>query len=189
MNRPLRRTLALVPIAAAFSAALLPAAPWSRRVQVTHGGQVCISYRARHAAGLLILEATPGKGWHTFVMDNPARAAEKLAGKKALGIELPTQFSVAGALEVDGPWFQSPPRDFSRPEQRWFSWGFDSTAVFAAKALRSGPGKATIGVRGQACTDAVCKNIDVSLEIATDPPEASGGPPPVDLKTLEQVRR
>ena len=58
-------------------------------------------------------------------MDNRIRAEEKLAGKKSLGIDHPTEIKVSGGLEVEGPWHQTNPKDFSRPELRWFSWGFE----------------------------------------------------------------
>ena len=89
-------------------------------------------------------------GWHTFAMDNKQRAEEKLAGRKSLGIDHPTEITLTGGLEMAGPWYQTPPKDFSKPELRWFSWGFERQALFAAKirrrAARGADGGAGSGV-------------------------------------------
>ena len=66
-------------------------------------------------------------------MDNKLRAQEKLAGKRSLGIDSPTEIVFAEGLELNGPWYQSVPRDFSKPELRWYSWGFEGQALFVAK--------------------------------------------------------
>ena len=47
-----------------------------------------------------------------------------------------------------------------------FSFGYDRDAVFAAKVRRAGAGPAKLRIRGQACTETVCKNIDVPLTVA-----------------------
>ena len=84
-----------------------------------------------------------------------------------------------------GPWYQSPPKDFSHPELRWFSWGFESQALFAAKVRRAAVGATKLALRGQACTASVCKNIDVAISLPAANP---GGTAAVNLKELEQVR-
>jgi hypothetical protein len=119
-------------------------------------------------------------------MDNTRRAAEKLAGKQSLGVDTPTEFKLGKGLEVVGPWYQSPPKDLSKPELQWFTWGFDGQAMFVAKIKRAGAGPAEIAISGQACTDTICKKIDT--ELALPLAGANTGAGTVDLKTLVQVR-
>lgn len=168
-------------------AAAAGAAPgqWSEPVEVRHDENLCLSYRARLDGGVLVVRAAIEPGWHTFAMDNKQRAEEKLAGKRSLGIDHPTEITLTG-LQLAGPWFQSPPKDFSKPELRWFSWGFEGQAVFAAK-VRLGAAPARIAIRGQACTETTCKNIDVALALPANR-GGSGGPSEVEWKSLVQVR-
>ena len=67
-----------------------------------------------------------------------------------------------------------------------FSFGYDREAVFAAKVRRAGAGSAKLRIRGQACTETVCKNIDVPLTIAL--PAKPGIPAEVKLQELVQAR-
>jgi hypothetical protein len=168
-----------------FGPFIAAAGEWSAPVDVLHELKPCVTYRAKIDGDMLIIEAALQPGWKTFAIDNEQRAAEKRAGKPSLGIDQPTQIKLANGLELAGPWYQSPPKDFSKPQLRWYSWGFEQQAQFAAKIRRSGPGPAQIGIRGQACTETVCKNIDLSLSLAT-----SGGTKEasIDLKTLVQAR-
>ena len=160
------------------------AADWTTPVEVRHDETLCLSYQAKLDGEFLTIRANVQPGWHTFAMDNKQRADEKLAGKKALSNDLPTSFTLSGGLEAIAPWYQSPPKDFSKPELRWFSWGFDQPAMFVTKVRRSGAGPAKIAVRAQACTDAICKNIDVALSV----PFAKATPAiAVDLKNLVPV--
>jgi hypothetical protein len=115
------------------------------------------------------------------------RATEKLAGRPSLGGDLPTKIAVGGGLEIEGAWHQTAPKDFSKPEMQWFSWGYEGQALFAAKARRAGAGAAQIAIRGQACTDKVCKGIDVEISLPV-PPAGKAEPPDVALKTLMPVR-
>ena len=165
-----------------------PARPgeWSDAVEVRHEENLCVSYRARLDGEFLVVRAVIEPGWHTFAMDNRKRAEEKLAGKKSLGIDHPTEIALSGGLAVAGPWYQSPPKDFSKPELRWFSWGFERQALFAAKVRRSGSAASTIALRGQACTETTCKNIDV--EISLPPGGSKGSRPEIDLKEMVAVR-
>jgi len=167
-----------------FLLPLAALAQWTEPVHVRHELKPCISYRAKLAGGYLLVEATLDSGWKTFAMDNQKRAAEKLAGRKALGIDRETTIGVAGALAVEGAWLQTTPRDFSKPELRWFTWGYQDKALFAAKVRKTGAAPARLTVRGQACTDSVCKNIDIELDV----PIASKAPLDVDLKPLVAVR-
>jgi hypothetical protein len=175
----------LIVLAAGFASAAL-ASEWSAPVHVLHELKPCVTYRAKLDGEFLVVQATIQPGWHTFAIDNERRAAERLAGKPSLGIDQPTNFKVQNGLEVTGAWYQTPPRDFSKPELRWFSWGFEQQAVFATKIRRSGAGPAQIDIRGQACSDKTCKNIDVSLSIpASGSAETASR---IDLKTLVQAR-
>lgn len=169
---------------AAFSlviAATAWAGDWGPAAEVRHDEEVAVSYQARLEGGYLVVRARLGSGWHTFAMDNQRRAAEKLAGKPALSVDRATEIAASGGMEVAGPWYQTPPKDFSRPELRWFSWGFDREAMFAVKA-RGSSGK--LAVRGQACTETICKNIDVTVTVAA----GRKGGAAVNLKELELVR-
>ena len=164
------------------------AGDWTRLVEVSHNQKRCLSYRARLSGPFLVVEATPDPGWHTFAMDNRQRAAEKLQGRKPLSQDMPTEITLTRGLAVDGPWFQSPPKDFSRPELRWYSWGFEDRALFVTKVRRSGPGPALITVRGQACTETICRRVDIAISLplpgASPKPEATD----IDRNALVQVR-
>ncbi|HEY2011986.1 MAG TPA: hypothetical protein VGH38_00735 [Bryobacteraceae bacterium] len=174
--------IALVAIAAA---APRPS-DWTEAVEVRHEDDVCISYRARLDGQFLVVRATLGPGWHTFAMDNKQRADEKLDGKPALSVDRATEIASAAGLEIVGPWYQSPPKDFSRPELRWFSWGFDKQALFIAKVRRSRGSSAGLTLRGQACTATICKNIDVAISLPLGKPDTA--PSEINLKDLVQVR-
>ncbi|HET6961391.1 MAG TPA: hypothetical protein VFJ27_02800 [Terriglobia bacterium] len=158
---------------------------WTSPVEVRHDVQKCVSYRARLTGDFLVIQATHEAGWHTFAMDNKLRAQERLAGKRSLGIDGPTEILVAQGLEVAGPWYQSVPKEFSKPELRWYSWGFEGQALFVAKARRVGAGPASVSVRGQACSETTCKNIDLTISV---PLGGDTGKSDIDLKSLVQVR-
>jgi hypothetical protein len=158
---------------------------WTSPVDVRHDVQKCVSYRVKLSGDFLVVQATHEPGWHTYAMDNKLRAQEKLAGKRSLGIDSPTEIVFAEGLELDGPWYQSVPKDLSKPELRWYSWGFEGQALFVAKVRRVGTGPASLAVRGQACSDAICKNIDVTISI---PPGGSADKSDIDFKSLVQVR-
>ncbi len=149
-------------------------------VEVRHDDKLCLAYQANLAGDTLVVRAAIEQPWHTFAMDNQKRAEEKLAGKQSLGIDRPTSFTLTGGLQVAGPWYQSPPKDFSKPELRWFSWGYEREAVFAAKVRRVSSAATKIAIRGQACTDSVCKNIDATANVTPGPG--------VNLKDLVVVR-
>lgn len=173
-------------VSIALSLATVAAGDWSAPAQVLHELKPVLTYRARIDGSYLIVDAAIESGWHTFAIDNEQRAKEKLAGKASLGIDQPTHFSVSNGLEVIGPWYQLQPVDFSKPQLRWYSWGFEKEAVFAAKVRRAGSGPAEIGIRGQACTDKTCKNIDISLQVAV--PAIITGAVPAALKSMIEAR-
>ncbi len=161
-------------------------AEWSKAVEVRHDENLCVSYQARLDGPYLVVRAMVEPGWHTFAMDNRQRAEEKLAGKQSLGIDHPTEIVLSGRLEAVGSWYQSPPKDFSRPELRWFSWGFERQAVFVTKIRRSGTGPGQIAIRGQACTETTCKNIDVAMSFPLANTDTNSSE--INLKNLVQVR-
>jgi hypothetical protein len=141
---------------------------WSAPVEVRHDGRLALQYKARWTGEYLVVQAAIEPGWHTFAMDNKIRQQEKLAGRQSLGIEMPTQVRIAKGLEPAGPWLQSEPKDFSNPEIQWFTWGFEKEASFAVKARPAGAGPAAVTVRGQACAESICKNIDITLSVPTE---------------------
>lgn len=161
------------------------AGDWTEPVGVGLGDEHAVNYRAKLDGEYLVVEATQMSGWHTYAMDNERRAKDALKGKPSLGIDAPTQITVSGALAVAGPWRQSAPHDYSKPQMRWYSWGYDAPALFAAKAMQTGAGSGEIVVRGQACDDKRCKNIDVTLSV---PADGLGGAPTLDLGALVPVQ-
>jgi hypothetical protein len=168
-------------------ALLMFATGWTAPVEVHHDENVAVSYQARIDGPYLVVRANLQPGWHTFAMDNKVRAEEKLAGKKSLGIDRPTEIVVTGGVETDGHWLQSPPKDFSKPELRWFSWGFEQQALFAAKVKRNGAAATHIALRGQACTETTCKNIDVEIAVPGSA-KTESTPVELDVKSLVPVR-
>ncbi|MCS7024307.1 MAG: hypothetical protein NZV14_05865 [Bryobacteraceae bacterium] len=162
-------------------ATTLAASDWSQPVEVRQDTALCVTYRARLAGDYLIVEATHEPGWHTNAMDNDKRAAEKLAGRKALGVDKPTQIT-SNDLEISGPWRQTPPKDFSKPDLLWYTWGFDAKAQFVAKVKSPKAGQVT--VRGQACSESSCRNVEVTLDVPQ--PQSPSAPP--NLDGLELVR-
>jgi hypothetical protein len=161
------------------------AADWSQPAEVRYEEAVVISYTARLDGPYLVIRANLGQGWHTFALDNVQRVEEKLAGKPALSMDRSTEIAVAG-VQVEGPWHQSPPKDFSRPNLRMFSFGYDRDALFAVKVRATGAGSAKLRIRGQACTETVCKNIDVPLTVGV--PGKPGTPAELKLNELVQAR-
>ena len=150
----------------------------SPRAEVRHDDNLALSYEAVLEGDYLVVRAAIEPGWHTFAMDNEHRAKEKLAGMMSLGIDKQTEITLSGGLVTTGPWYQTPPKDFSKPDLRWFSWGYEKEAVFAAKVRRTGPAAVKIQVKGQACTETTCKNIDVELAAPAGQPRTAPAPPP-----------
>ena len=171
-----------------LKALMLLAAAWTNPVEVHHDDNLCLSYQAKLDGQYLVVRANLEPGWHTFSMDNKQRAEEKLAGKKSLGIDRPTEIVVSGGLQTAGPWLQTPPQDFSKPELRWFSWGFERQALFVVKTQRVGAAPAHLALRGQACTQTTCKNIDVEISLPGGNAKMDAAPREIDLKSLVQVR-
>jgi hypothetical protein len=170
----------------AFSAT--PPQGWTPAAEVRHDDTLCVSYQARLDGAFVVVRVLVEPGWHTFAMDNRVRAEEKLAGKQSLGIDQPTEITLSGGLQAAGPWYQSPPKDFSRPELRWFSWGFEKQAVFAVKIRRSSNAAARISIRGQACTETLCKNVEVTIPLLPVNVRPDAEPSEVNLKNLLRVK-
>jgi hypothetical protein len=189
MIKPARQTAvtAMIVLGLAWTQ-ITDAADWTEPVEVRHELKRCVSYRARLNGQFLIVQATLDPGWHTFAMDNRQRAQEKLAGRRSLGIDLPTEIRLTEGLELAGPWYQSPPKEFSKPELRWFSWGFEGQVLFVAKVRPLGAGPARIAVRGQACAEAICKNIDVEISVPLGGTNPGTHTSDIDFKSLIQVR-
>lgn len=139
---------------------------WSKEVSVMHGRKAVVRYQSRIEDSFLIVKATHEQGWHTYAMDNEARALAALQGKMSLGIEKGIEIKVEGGWELVGSWLQTKPTDLSKPELRWFTYGFDQTAFFAArvKKIRSDP--ILVHIRGQACSGETCCNVDITIKPA-----------------------
>jgi DsbC/DsbD-like thiol-disulfide interchange protein len=159
---------------------------WSAPVELKHEMERYISYSARVQSEHLVLEAKLEPGWKTFTMDNKLRSDEALAGKQSLGVDGPTEIKVSGGLQVAGGWLQLPPKDLSKPEINWYTFGYQGRALFAAKVRRVSALPALIEIRGQACTETTCKNIDIEITLPLD--VAKSGAADVDLKPLIAVR-
>lgn len=151
-------------------------AGWTAPVEVRHDETLCLTYSARVDGPYLVVKARIEPGWHTFTMDNKVRAEAALGGKKALGLDQPTRITLTGGLASDGKWLQSNPKDFSKPEMRWYSWGYEGEALFATKVSQAAKVETTLKIRGQACSDTTCKNIDVTIAVpAKTPAGAASG--------------
>jgi hypothetical protein len=174
--------------AGAACAGVAWAGAWTEPVPVFSGDQLCAVYRAQVQGQHLVIEVAHEPGWHTVAMDNQRRVEEKLAGKKALGVDSPTEITVSGGLEVVGPWYQSPPKDASKPELNLFTWQFEGQTLFVAKVRRAGTGPAQIAIRGQACTETTCRKFETAIELPVSGAKLDNAPLAVDLKTLVQVR-
>jgi hypothetical protein len=183
-------------LSAAISAAVLVggialssitvAESWSDSAEVWRGLLRCVSYRARQHGEYLIVEASHDPNWHTYAMDNRQRADKKLAGKLSLGIEQPTRIDPGQGLEVIGTWYQSKPENLSRPELRWYTWGFSDLARFVVKVKRTGSPSSVIAIRGQACDSETCQNIDLKIRLTLTAPRARSNQE-IDLRKLVKV--
>lgn len=189
LARPARISAKLLMLVAlAFlSATPAQAGEWTEPAVVRRDLRPLVTYRAKLDGGYLVVRANHEEGWHTCAMDNKVRAEAKLAGRRSLGIDAPTEIDISGGLELAGGWRQSPPEDFSKPELRWFTWGFEEAALFVAKVRRTGPGPARISVRGQACSETSCQNIDLALSIPLGSWESGSPPAGIDFEELIAV--
>ncbi len=158
--------LLLRSIVAAALAGSLWAGDWSVPVDATDGrGTALVTCRSKLAGDHLVVEVSAKQGWHVYAMDNERRAKQALAGKMSLGVEQNTEVSVSGGLRVVGPWYQTQPADFSQPELRWYSYGFEGTSVLAARVERAVGQAAEVIVRAQACDSASCVSVEANLSV------------------------
>jgi DsbC/DsbD-like thiol-disulfide interchange protein len=152
----------------AFLALMLFAGEWSAPAQIEHNDRVAIEYRARFDGAHLLVEIRPEPGWHTYAMDNRQRQAAALKGRKSLGSEKPTTVAAGEGLTITGPWRQSPPEDFSKPEIQFYSYGFARPSLLAAPAKTSAK-TAEVTVKGQACSESVCLPVHATLTVDLAP--------------------
>ena len=164
-------------LALAFST-ILSAGDWSAPAQAEgRDGKVLVTCRSRLAGEFLVVELQPADGWHVYAMDNEARAKQALAGKMSLGIEQNTEVIVKGGLQPMGEWYQSKPLDFSQPELRWYSYGFDDRSLLAARVRRGEQPWAKVTVRAQACDSSSCVSVETDMELPLDGEGGAGFTP------------
>ncbi len=145
---------------------VLPADAWSAPARAeARDGTVLVTCRSKLSGDYLLVEVQAAEGWHVYAMDNERRAKEALAGKMSLGVEESTEVLVTGGLRVTGDWYQSDPQDFSQPELRWYSYGFEGRALLAAQVERTGDPAAEVTVRAQACDSESCIRVDAVMDL------------------------
>jgi len=172
-----------VAVAAMFTASLW-AGSWSAPAEATDAaGNALVTCRAKLNGDHLVVEVRATQGWHVYAMDNQRRAKEALAGRMSLGVEQDTEVDVYGGLKVVGDWYQTKPEDFSQPELRWYSYGFEGTSTLAAQVERTTGDSADVTVRAQACDSASCVAVEAELSVpladSTEQPFSTDGLVPV----------
>lgn len=130
-----------------------------------------VTYQVRLEGDWLIVQVTHEAGWHTYSMDNVARARKK-SGKARPETELPTVVTLPEGLTIRGEWRQSPPVDLSTPEIRWYTWGFEGRSYFAARVEKTAE-RGSVLIDAQACTDSLCAMVD-ALEVPVDASDSDG---------------
>jgi hypothetical protein len=153
---------------------------WSKEAVVRRGNDPIVRFQARIDGDHLIIKATHEEGWHSYAMDNELRAATALKGKMSLGIEQGIDVKVEQGMELDDHWLQTEPNDYSKPELRWFTYGFGKTAFFACRAKKLTSEAVTLRIKGQACSGDTCCQVDVTLKV-----QAMNQPDDEKYKTLE----
>ena len=111
-------------------------------------------------------------------MDNQKRAEAKLAPS----MDRNTEVTAVAGLQIAGPWFQPAPEDFFAAPVAKLQLGVRSGGDVCGEGARTGTGRARL--RGPACTETICKNIDVTLAV----PSPTSGVPGFDVKDLAQMR-
>ncbi len=163
------------------------ASDWTEPKEVRMRRDKVVSYRAMLAGDTLVIEATHEDGWHSYAMDNRIRAREA-SGKEKPECELPTRIEVSGPLSIVGPWRQSDPADLSNTDIKWYTYGFDGVAYFAATVKREGDGEATVRIHAQACNESKCSMVDgleLVLPVSGDSEDAES---PVEVDALVEVK-
>ncbi|MEZ6062702.1 MAG: hypothetical protein R3C19_20350 [Planctomycetaceae bacterium] len=138
---------------------------WSKAVPVRNGRQPVARFQARIDGDYLIVRAIHEEGWHTYAMDNEVRAEKALKGKQSLGIEQGIEIEIESGLKPAEQWRQTNPHDFSKPEMRWYTYGFSQTALFARRVATVTSEPIVLKVRGQACDGETCCRVDIVLEV------------------------
>jgi DsbC/DsbD-like thiol-disulfide interchange protein len=151
-------------------------------VEVRHDDKLAVTYRAAWTGDHVVVRASIEPGWHTFCLDNKIREKEKLRGKPSLGSEMPTAITLSGGLQEAGAWLQTPPKDFSKPAERYYSFGYDREAVFAVPVKRTGKAPGQVALKAQACTESVCKNIDIDIPVQAAKENLPAGLIPVKMQ-------
>lgn len=160
---------------------VLSADDWSATARAeARDGTVLVTCRSKLSGEYLLVEVQAAEGWHVYAMDNERRAKEALEGKMSLGVEESTEVLVTGGLRVTGDWYQSAPQDFSQPELRWYSYGFEGRALLAAQVERTGDPSAEVTVRAQACDSESCVRVDAVMALPLKQ-SSQGNYRPVDL--------
>ncbi|MXY30458.1 MAG: hypothetical protein F4Y48_04525 [Gammaproteobacteria bacterium] len=91
-------------------------------------------------------------------------------------------FTPSPEIDLPASWRQTAPTELSKPELRWYTWGFADRSFFAARVLRVDPG-GWVQVDAQACTDRLCAMVD-GLRV----PVTESGGRSVDPGSLAVVR-
>jgi hypothetical protein len=147
-------TLIILDLAQAY------ATDWSEPITINRRREgMVVTYRAKIDSGYLIVEAKHGEGWHTYSMDNVARAQHK-SGKEIPETELPTVIKVGDELKTFGAWFQTTPKDLTMQSIKWYTWGFVNTSKFAIKVNAIEGSSTTLTISAQACNATQCSMVD-----------------------------
>jgi hypothetical protein len=85
---------------------------------------------------------------------------------------------------------QSEPRDLSKPELRWFTFGFDKSAYFVSRIDRVESDEIVLRIRGQACSGETCRPIELEIQVQAkaDHEDLFSEPLPELLERLVPVR-
>jgi len=160
---------------------------WSDPDYVTSGADRILRYRGAIANGHLIVEARHEPGWHSYAMDNPARAKAKL-GSTTENQDLPTVITLPEGLAVQGGWLQTPPKDYSTPHIHWHTWGFEGRSYFAI-ALEKRPEEAVkLQLSSQVCDAQSCAGVfDLHLTVPAPPAATDNLYATMILRSLEPV--
>lgn len=156
------------------------ASEWSEPGEVLRRREgAVVSYRAKIDGDLLVIEVSHKPEWHTYTMDNIARAKIK-SGENKPETELPTRIEIAGGLEIAGIWHQSEPKELSEEDIKWYTWGFEGKALFAVRVQRVEGGAAQITINGQACNASSCSMVDdVQVTLSLSPAAQAVESPPM----------
>jgi hypothetical protein len=138
---------------------------WSKAAVVLEDSRPVVRFQARIDGDYLLVRARHEEGWHSYAMDNETRGTKALKGRASLGIEQGVEIKVRGGLVLDNHWRQTRPLDLSKPEIRWYTYGFEQTAIFACRVKTVTSKPIVLHIGGQACSGETCRKIDVVLEL------------------------